>query len=208
MKYSICHPDRPAKAKGLCDSCYGYNRRKVRKANSDLHKSPIKVNPEIKAREEHMPRVDKLEVREHVAASIIANQMDVDKAVKKMMPDAPLEVRREVSRKLESDPHVKAEIERALEADGLDEHSKVVFVRKMWNWLEYGNPRQQETAARILGKGFIGEKVTAEKPEDLPIAGFKEGVAKMLGEVPRTPLPVSPAVSPATKPSIDTSKMN
>lgn len=66
---------------------------------------------------------------------------------------------------------------------GLADTDKQRFVAKMWSWLDGSEgPECQLTAARILGKGFIGEKVTTERPEPLPLAGIKAGIARMLDQ--------------------------
>jgi hypothetical protein len=37
-------------------------------------------------------------------------------------------------------------------------------------------------ALRILGKAFVGEKIEIDKPEELKILGFGEGLKRMLGD--------------------------
>lgn len=37
-------------------------------------------------------------------------------------------------------------------------------------------------AARILGKAFVGENITVDKPEPLRISGIDDGLRRMLGD--------------------------
>lgn len=56
------------------------------------------------------------------------------------------------------------------------------FVSYMWNMLLSGDLKRQELAARILGKGYIGEKAPVEVSEKLFIEDYEAGVKTMLGK--------------------------
>lgn len=80
-------------------------------------------------------------------------------------------------------PQVLEELEKQMTPHGLDEKSKDRYVEILWEWLEGADGQKAQTAARILGKGFIGEVVSVEPLEVLPIRDYDKGVAQMLGTV-------------------------
>ena len=82
-------------------------------------------------------------------------------------------------------PEVLKELEEQMCPRGLDEKSKDRYVQILWEWMEGSDRMKAQTAARILGKGFIGEKLSLEEPEELRIVGYEEGLRLMLGEPPR-----------------------
>jgi len=84
--------------------------------------------------------------------------------------------------KLENDPQVSAAIQKTLQKRGLDEQSKQHYVDLLWRYAESEAPadeKRQLTALRILGKAFVGENITVDKPETLRISGIEEGLRNM-----------------------------
>jgi hypothetical protein len=69
------------------------------------------------------------------------------------------------------------------EALGLDEAGKKKFVETMWKWLLDGDSSEKMAiaAARILGRGFISEKVDVDKPVALKIEGLDAGISRLMG---------------------------
>jgi hypothetical protein len=93
-----------------------------------------------------------------------------------------LDTARNELHKLERDPNVQRAIEKTLQKRGLDSESKNYFVQRLWEFFESTDPadeKRQLQAMRILGRGFIAEKVEGDKPEELTIHGFDEGLKRM-----------------------------
>ena len=81
-------------------------------------------------------------------------------------------------------PEVLEELEKQLGPLGLDEASRDKYVKILWSWLQGKDNGKAQTAARILGKAFISDKLQVEQMEPLRIEGFEEGLKRMLGPVP------------------------
>lgn len=181
------------------------------------------TNPNVPAGDAWMPRFELESVARHAARVLVGCVFDYDQAARVIAPARYVQFLSDIQigrlrDRLESDPRVRTEVEKILTADGLDEHSKMTFVREMWAWLRSGNRELMVRAAAILGKGFIGEKVLVDRPEDLPIQNFEEGLRMMMGpvevralpsrvgedeeeeEVPAITIPAPPAATPAPPP--------
>ncbi len=179
----VCgHLDRVHYAKGKCQSCYQGARQKKTRVETIHTEKPAVAN--------------------HVATAIIMNNMDTEQAVREVLaPNLAPGEQADLAEKLNADPKVQSALEMNLAAKGLDDHSKSEFVAQMWNWLINGDSRRATAAARILGRGFIGEKVDDKKPLVLQIDGFTEGVAKMMEKTTATvPLPANAG---ADEPDLD-----
>jgi hypothetical protein len=165
-------PRKTAKPSGPLDS-----RPTVKRANS----KPSSSAPELRL------RPDKPYGAKHIASVVIHCAMDFDAAVRMLTHSWGLDEYKIATyvEQCESSPLVKKYIEEELSASGLDDTSKTAFVQLMWQWLRNGNEEERKKAATILGKGFIGERVTVAKPEPLPIEGLDAGVKQMLSQ--RTP---------------------
>jgi hypothetical protein len=74
-------------------------------------------------------------------------------------------------------------IEKTPEKRGLDNKSKEHYVDLLWKYAESEKPedeKRQLQSLRILGKAFIAEQVSVDKPETLPLDGrFREGLDRM-----------------------------
>lgn len=175
-------------------------------------KTPKPTDPSQERASGPAPKKKKFRIRhqnpavaDFVAKVVLKNAMDMDSAVKEIAPDlSPAKVK-EQSELLQNSPTVKAAIEENLTVKGLDSRSKDKYVQKMWDWLEGAESvvykedgvtvdeektekkrkSAQEyalTAARILGKGFISEKVNNDKPEELRLSNWDNGIKRMTGE--------------------------
>jgi hypothetical protein len=127
-------------------------------------------------------RTNRPNVAEFVAGVAVKNALDMEKTVEELKPDlSPMEVA-VTAHKLENDPRVTAAIEKTLQKRGLDEQSKQHYVALLWRYAESEAPadeKRQLTALRILGKAFVGENITVDKPETLRISGLEEGLRHM-----------------------------
>lgn len=146
-------------------------------------------------------RHTKPEVASFVARVVIRNQMDYVAAVRELAELKQVEGltdkrAREMAHTLEQSPAVKAAIEEQLTVHGLDDCSKEAYVKFLWDTMRKmneedvdGRPMVNEaklkiglTSMRILGKGFVGEKVDVNKPAELPIQGLDDGLKRMMGK--------------------------
>jgi hypothetical protein len=127
-------------------------------------------------------RTERPRVAEFVAGVAVKNALDMEKAVTEIKPElSPVEVAITAYR-LEQDPHVQKAIQKTLQKRGLDSESKNYYVQRLWEFFESTDPadeKRQLQAMRILGRGFIAEKVQVDKPEELKIHGFEEGLRRM-----------------------------
>ena len=124
-------------------------------------------------------------VLEYIARTVILQNMDYVAAMEQLLHGSPTwKINKAVAEAQESES-LKEVIEANLSLAGLDENSKTEFVKTMWAWLRGGSENQQLQAARILGKGFIGERLTSDKPEVLKFAGYDAGIERMLADAPK-----------------------
>lgn len=70
------------------------------------------------------------------------------------------------------------------------------FQLLMWEWVFQGDGKQRDLAARILGRGYIGEKGDENKPRPLYIEGYEDGLKTMMqGAATQEPAPGTPTKS-------------
>jgi len=191
---AICHPERPAYAHGLCRKCVDSIRwggrlknlptmlsAEMRKmAEEAAGKVPrYKKNPERAA---HF-RTSRESVSNFVAGVAVKNALDMERTVQELRPELPPAQAAIVAEKLEHDSNVQQAIQKTLEKRGLDNKSKEHYVDLLWKYAESEKPedeKRQLQSLRILGKAFIAEQVSVDKPETLPLGGrFGEGLERM-----------------------------
>ena len=63
----------------------------------------------------------------------------------------------------------------------MDERSRDKYVKTLWGWLLGEDKELMQTAAHILARGFITDKMQLETPQPLLISGFEEGMKRMNG---------------------------
>jgi hypothetical protein len=57
MKYATCHPDRPARAKGLCKACYNTQNRNNLRNGIRVRLKPEDVPPLLAYKQEFLDRI-------------------------------------------------------------------------------------------------------------------------------------------------------
>lgn len=124
-------------------------------------------------------RMDRPETMGLLVNSYILHGCDLDWCLQSNYPTLPEEDRAALKLRIESDDRFKKAVAAALSTPGLDDSSRDEFVREMWTWLKSRDKVLAPTAARILGRGFIGEKPSDDKPQPLPLAGVEAGVRAM-----------------------------
>jgi hypothetical protein len=209
---AICHFDRPAYAHGLCRKCvdsirWGGRLKNLpttlsaearQMAEEAAGKVPrYKKNPERAA---HF-RTSRESVSSFVTVVAVKNALDMERTVQELRPELPPAQAAIVAEKLEHDPNVQQAIQKTLEKRGLDGKSKEHYVDLLWKYAASEKPedeKRQLQSLRILGKAFIADQISVDKPETLPLGGrFREGLERMglgdevvakLGPVPATDL--------------------
>ena len=146
-----------------------------------------KSEPPIDARppaEEPRLRYDRPGSARYIARVVIKHAMNWDAAIAEITFRWPISdaVRADYVEKCEQSPLVQKAIEEEFAKAGLGEDAKSEFLATMRSWLFTGCESERLKAATIFGKGFVGERVTADKPVDLPIPGMKDGISRMLRE--------------------------
>lgn len=120
------------------------------------------------------------------AIAFVTSGFDEYKAIRKLLESVGKEATSrsdyevaDMARKAMENVSVKAEIQRMFLDAGLDEEHGKKFVTMLWEWMCGDDLALKQTAARILGKAFIAERVVVDKPEDLKLAGLNEGLKAM-----------------------------
>jgi hypothetical protein len=127
-------------------------------------------------------RTSRESVSAFVADVAVKNALDMERTVQELRPELPPAQVVETAQTLQSDPKVRAAIEKALEKRGLDEASKAHFVSILWRFAESNDVNDEKktlAAWRILGRGFIAEKVVVDQPEELRLTSLEKGLARM-----------------------------
>lgn len=188
LKHASCHPDRPHHARGFCNSCYrrfvqkqqehGLSLAEQRGAILGGHGKQSAPQPI-----EDPPPLNTFDfaVTDHVVRLLLKHSMDFNKVIEEICPAGnPFDKGRMLDQ-LQTDIRIKTALQRDLAKFGLDDKAKEHYVAELWRWFHNEeDPRLRATAARILGKAFIAEKVDVTPIESLPILGFEEGLKRML----------------------------
>jgi phage terminase small subunit len=115
------------------------------------------------------------------ARSLIKHSMNATQAAKELRPHLTEQSARSTGRRMMNTPEALEELEK-LAPLGLDEASRDQYVKILWSWLQGEDKEKAQTAARILGKAFISDKLQIEQVEPLRIEGIEEGLKTMLGD--------------------------
>jgi hypothetical protein len=190
-KMAGCHPDRPHHARGFCNACY---RRFVQKAENEKMLSlaeqrgatlgghgkqnapqPIEDPPPLNTFD--------FAVTDHIVRLLLKHAMDFNKVIEEICPAGTVFDKGRMLDQLQTDIRIKTALQRDLAKLGLDDKAKEHYITELWRWFHNEeDPRLRATAARILGKAFIADRVETTNIETLPIADFNEGIKRMLGQ--------------------------
>lgn len=116
------------------------------------------------------------------AETIVCCGFNAARAARELRPD--LKAHRNFAHRLMREPAVKKEIERIMSKP---ERNPERFMELMWDWLEVegidlskSQVEMKQTAARILAKGYVGDKKASpvnEKP--MVFEGLSEGLENL-----------------------------
>jgi hypothetical protein len=87
-------------------------------------------------------------------------------------------------------------VESAMQARGLDPKSTSkaqLFEALMWEDLLTGDGKRRELSARILGRGYIGERGEDQGAKPLKIENYEDGLKTMMGPAKDDRAPGAPA---------------
>jgi predicted transcriptional regulator YdeE len=195
--HAVCHPDRTVYARSLCRRCYDRARwsGQVQHSSTGVKAIIEEVASQVPRAVRKIPtesqyiRTANPKVAEHVAAVMVKNCLDAEKAAAELKPDlSPLAVA-QTAAKLENDPRVQRAVQKELQKRSLDKDSRNHFVDLLWRYAESEDPadeKRQLQSMRILGKAFISESIEITKPSVLRITGIDEEIKQMFdGHDPR-----------------------
>lgn len=116
---------------------------------------------------------------EYIALQLIAHRMNYRLAFRDLFPNVGLEeLTRHVSL-AKASKELKQELAAQFESVGLGGEAKAAFLNELYSWFFGDDKLLKTTAAKLLGRGFIGERVTVEKPETLRFTGLEKGLERM-----------------------------
>ena len=101
----------------------------------------------------------------------------------------------ELADKCEQSPEVQAAIALEMEQAGLGEDFKNEYLRVMKSWIYTGCEAERLKAATVFGKGFVGERISSDKPVSLTLEGMGDGLKRMLREDAVEPAAVAAELS-------------
>ena len=114
-----------------------------------------------------------------VARTVIIQRMSYRNAVKELLGDVNESKIDYWTSQIRTNKVVRVSIEEQLDGIGLGEKAKENFRLLMHAWLDCGEVGLMKTAATILGKAYLGEKIVSDKPITLQITGLDEGLRNM-----------------------------
>lgn len=132
------------------------------------------------------------EVAEHCARLIIANNMDFEGAVSKMLavdyPDATEAQIRTLAETLRNSSHIQRAVKIKLEEIGYGDQALTKYMGLLWQEALGSNDKRWPAAMRILGEVMGAQKAAAsnEKVPSLVIEGSEAGLRRMLGDAAPT----------------------
>lgn len=196
--HAVCHPERAAYARSLCRPCYDRARwsgqvqsstsSEARAVIDDVASQVPRAVRKIPTESQYI-RTANPKVAEHVAAVMVKNHLDAEKAAAELKPDLSPFAMAQTATKLENDPRVQRAVQKELQKRGLDKDSREHFVNLLWRYAESEDQideKRQLQSMRILGKAFISESIEVTKPAVLRLRGFDEEIRQMFdGHDPR-----------------------
>lgn len=157
----------------------------------DEKREPVPTSPiDVFMGERERPREDQgvskkvLDLNEpsvidYVARLVILSRMNYLAAARELFPKERDSTVHQWSIRIKDHPKIQKEVEQQLDAQGLGDKAKQNFVLLMHEWLEGEDAKLRIEAARILSRGYIGDKIIHDKPEVLPIEGLDKGLEEM-----------------------------
>lgn len=145
------------------------------------HEGPLKVTMDVLD-------LNEPSVIDYVARLVILSRMNYLAAARELFPKGGDSIVHEWSIRIKDHPKIQKEVEQQLDAQGLGDKAKQNFVLLMHEWLNGEDSKLRIEAARILSRGYIGDKIIHDKPETLLIEGLDKGIEHM-GLVEAVPPP-------------------
>jgi hypothetical protein len=118
------------------------------------------------------------------AHALIKNCMNATRAAKELRPHLTEQSARKTGSRMIHNVAVQAELEKLMDDKGLNERTSERFLKELWDWFLGDDPALKQTAARILGRGYIAEKMGMNPPPaPLQIEGLDEDSIRVLTEM-------------------------
>ena len=119
------------------------------------------------------------------AHALIKNSMNATRAAKELRPHLTEQSARKTGSRMIHTPAVQAELEKLTNAKGLNEQNADRFFEELWNWLLGDDNALKLTAARILARCYVTERMeVSPPPTPLQIEGMDEDSIRVLTEEP------------------------
>jgi hypothetical protein len=120
------------------------------------------------------------------AQALIKHSMNATRAARELRPHLTEQSARKTGSRMIRTPAVQAELEKLTSTRGLNEHNADRFLDELWSWLLGDDNAMKLTAARILGRLYVTERMEASPPhEPFRIEGIDEDAIRVLtGEGP------------------------
>jgi len=124
------------------------------------------------------------EVAKLAARALVKHGFNATRAAKELRPHLTEQSARKTGSRMISTPAVLAEVERLMEDKGLGERNSKEFIDRLWDWFLGEDKALKQTAARILGRGYVQERLEVSPPQVI----FVEGLADIVGGITGEPI--------------------
>jgi hypothetical protein len=115
------------------------------------------------------------------AHALIKHSMNATRAAKELRPHLTEQSARKTGSRMIHSPAVQAELEKLMNDAELSEQNSKRFLDELWNWFLGEDKALKQTAARILGRGYIAEKMEViPPPAPIRIEGLDEDAIRVL----------------------------
>jgi len=115
------------------------------------------------------------------AQALIKHSMNATRAAKELRPHLTEQSARKTGSRMIHTPAVQAELEKLMDARGLNERNADRFLEELWAWLLGEDNALKQTAARILGRCYVTERMeVSPPPAALRIEGMDEDAIRNL----------------------------
>jgi hypothetical protein len=115
------------------------------------------------------------------AQALIKHSMNATRAAKELRPHLTEQSARKTGSRMIHTPAVQAELEKLMDARGLNERNADRFLEELWTWLLGEDNALKQTAARILGRCYVTERMeVSPPPAALRIEGMDEDAIRAL----------------------------
>lgn len=122
------------------------------------------------------------DVAKLAARALVKHSFNATRAAKELRPHLTEQSARKTGSRMIRTPAVLAELEKLMDDKGLGERNSQRFIQQLWEWFEGQDRALKQTAARILGRGYIKEILEVSSPTVIRFEGFEDIMGGITGE--------------------------